>query len=49
MRNISEKNTAEQMKSQTKQGKDLNIYRGWKCCPFFLIYSVREEEKHFRM
>jgi hypothetical protein len=37
------------MNSQSKQGKDLNIYIGWKCCPFFPVYSVREEEKQFRM
>jgi hypothetical protein len=49
MRNNSEKNTTEQMKSQSKQGKDLKIYKGWKCCPLFIVYLVREEEKHFRM
>jgi hypothetical protein len=49
MRNNNEQNTTEQMKSQTKKGKALNIYTEWKCCPFFPVYLMRDEEKNFKM
>jgi hypothetical protein len=42
MRNNSEQIT-KQMRNQTKQKKDLNIYGGWKCSSPYLLGVERGE------